>query len=138
MIRERNFRRYAEKRREAFQKIREGKEDLEVFVRRARGSALFNAIPLGALEDLVKAIEEYQELKSKAYAAAYGNQEALAEFLDCPKCGGPMHKEVNSSTSFPFYGCDAFPKCNGSRDWDNPKKDRGHLINEPRPYRGPI
>jgi hypothetical protein len=34
---------------------------------------------------------------------------------ECPVCGGPTHL-VSKGKHGPFYGCDDYPHCNGSRD----------------------
>ena len=39
----------------------------------------------------------------------------------CPKCGGPMRKMVakkGSNAGNPFWSCQAYPNCNGTRKWE--------------------
>ena len=41
--------------------------------------------------------------------------------MKCPKCGGPMRKVVakkGSNAGNPFWSCQAYPNCNGTRKWD--------------------
>lgn len=38
---------------------------------------------------------------------------------DCPKCNrGTTVKRINKSTSNMFIGCDQFPKCKYSKNWN--------------------
>ena len=44
----------------------------------------------------------------------------------CPYCdGGTTVKRINKMTAAQFLGCDQFPKCKYSRDW-NPKTPMRH------------
>lgn len=39
----------------------------------------------------------------------------------CPKCGGPMRKVIarkGANAGNPFWSCQAYPNCNGTRPWD--------------------
>ena len=56
-------------------------------------------------------IEAYIALKklSQGAAAKEGNE-------PCPICGGKMVKR-HDRNGRPFWGCAAYPKCKGSRDW---------------------
>ena len=40
------------------------------------------------------------------------------ESITCPKCGGPMASRLNKRTQQRFWGCRAFPACNGTRNTD--------------------
>lgn len=40
------------------------------------------------------------------------------ENVRCPKCDGPMLSKKNHRTGQRFWGCAAYPKCNGTRDTD--------------------
>lgn len=49
------------------------------------------------------------------------------ENVTCPKCDGPMLSKVNRSTGQRFWGCAAYPKCNGTRDTDGlSRAERNH------------
>lgn len=37
---------------------------------------------------------------------------------ECPTCAGPMTVRFTRREGTPFYGCEAFPACRGSRDFD--------------------
>ncbi len=40
------------------------------------------------------------------------------ENVECPECGGPMTSRANKATGQRFWGCNAFPKCRGTRNTD--------------------
>jgi ssDNA-binding Zn-finger/Zn-ribbon topoisomerase 1 len=40
------------------------------------------------------------------------------ENVKCPECDGSMTSRKNSSTGQRFWGCNAFPKCRGTRNTD--------------------
>jgi ssDNA-binding Zn-finger/Zn-ribbon topoisomerase 1 len=40
------------------------------------------------------------------------------ENVTCPLCEGPMTSRANKSTGQRFWGCNAFPKCRGTRNTD--------------------
>lgn len=40
------------------------------------------------------------------------------ESVKCPKCGGPMTSRLNRKRQTRFWGCNAFPKCNGTLNTD--------------------
>jgi DNA topoisomerase-3 len=49
----------------------------------------------------------------------------MIEDVKCPKCQGPMASR--KSKHGPFWGCRAFPRCNGTRDANaETAEDRGH------------
>ena len=46
---------------------------------------------------------------------------AIGETPKCPKCGGPMLKQMakkGANAGNPFWSCAAYPNCNGTRKWD--------------------
>lgn len=42
---------------------------------------------------------------------------------NCPDCGQPMKLRHRRSDGHPFWGCRRFPKCRGSRNYEEPKAD---------------
>lgn len=40
------------------------------------------------------------------------------ENVKCPQCDGPMTSRKNNSTGQRFWGCNAYPKCRGTRNTD--------------------
>jgi ssDNA-binding Zn-finger/Zn-ribbon topoisomerase 1 len=40
------------------------------------------------------------------------------ENVKCPLCEGPMTSRSNRATGQRFWGCNAFPKCKGTRNTD--------------------
>ena len=42
----------------------------------------------------------------------------MIENVKCPQCDGPMTSRKNNSTGQRFWGCDAYPKCKGTRNTD--------------------
>jgi ssDNA-binding Zn-finger/Zn-ribbon topoisomerase 1 len=48
----------------------------------------------------------------------------MIENLKCPACFGPMTSRVNRSTGQRFWGCNAYPKCRGTRDTDGEAPQR--------------
>jgi len=70
----------------------------------------------GRLEEFSRAkIEAYLSLKDRARESAAKTAEEL-----CPLCGGKMVKR-HDRNGRPFWGCAAYPKCKGSRDWNQQK-----------------
>lgn len=46
----------------------------------------------------------------------------VIEETRCPECGGPMVSRLNRATNQRFWGCQQYPKCNGTRDTDGRSK----------------
>jgi ssDNA-binding Zn-finger/Zn-ribbon topoisomerase 1 len=46
-----------------------------------------------------------------------GYYEPSCSPFECPICGGPIHLVPNGKHGS-FYGCNKYPKCNGSRSID--------------------
>lgn len=44
--------------------------------------------------------------------------------VDCPECGGPMTSRANKTTGQRFWGCNAYPRCRGTRDTDGEAPQR--------------
>jgi ssDNA-binding Zn-finger/Zn-ribbon topoisomerase 1 len=42
----------------------------------------------------------------------------VIENVKCPQCDGPMTSRKNSATGQRFWGCNAYPKCRGTRNTD--------------------
>lgn len=42
----------------------------------------------------------------------------MIENVKCPQCEGPMTSRKNTSTGQRFWGCNAYPKCKGTRNTD--------------------
>lgn len=42
----------------------------------------------------------------------------MIENVKCPQCDGPMTSRKNGSTGQRFWGCNAYPKCKGTRNTD--------------------
>lgn len=40
------------------------------------------------------------------------------ENVKCPECRGPMTSRKNARTGQLFWGCNAYPKCRGTRNTD--------------------
>ena len=53
----------------------------------------------------------------------------MIENVKCPTCGGPMTSRKNKATGQRFFGCNAYPKCRGTRNTD------GEARAERRPFR---
>jgi len=66
---------------------------------------------------------EFNTAKLEAYMALQDlKREATAKAGEetCPICGGKMVKR-HDRNGHPFWGCAAYPKCKGSRDWNSKK-----------------
>ena len=66
---------------------------------------------------------EFAKAKIEAYFALQDlARESSASVSDeaCPLCGGKMVKR-HDRNGRPFWGCAAYPKCKGSRNWEAPK-----------------
>lgn len=46
----------------------------------------------------------------------------------CPKCNATMMLRTKKGTSFQFYGCPRFPKCNGYLPYTQVKADRSNIV----------
>lgn len=42
----------------------------------------------------------------------------MIENVKCPLCDGPMTSRKNNTTGQRFWGCNAYPKCYGTRNTD--------------------
>lgn len=42
----------------------------------------------------------------------------MIEETKCPICDGPMTSRKNGATGQRFWGCNAYPKCKGTRNTD--------------------
>ncbi len=52
----------------------------------------------------------------------------MIENIKCPDCGGPMTSRANKATGQRFWGCNAYPKCRGTRNTDGEAKaERRHF-----------
>ena len=56
------------------------------------------------------------------------------ENVKCPQCDGPMTSRKNSSTGQRFWGCNAYPKCKGTRNTDGEAPRRSRDDDEPPPF----
>ena len=66
----------------------------------------------GRSQEFAKAkIEAYIALQDKLHEST-----AKSGSEPCPVCGGKMVKR-HDRNGHPFWGCSAYPKCKGSRDW---------------------
>lgn len=66
---------------------------------------------------------EFTRAKVEAYLALQDKvQESAAKAGDkaCPVCGGKMVKR-HDRNGRPFWGCAAYPRCKGSRNWEQQK-----------------
>ena len=43
---------------------------------------------------------------------------------ECPDCGGRMVRRVNKRTQEPFWGCELYPECTGTRPTGGGGEDR--------------
>lgn len=62
--------------------------------------------------------QHLQNLEKKAAAKNSTSSPRLSDFSNqnsCPECGGGMLKRANRKTGEPFWGCEKFPKCKGTR-----------------------
>jgi len=62
----------------------------------------------------------FTERLSKARLEARDAQIAAEGAPKCPKCGGPMRKQVarkGRNAGNPFWSCCAYPNCQGTRPW---------------------
>jgi len=57
----------------------------------------------------------------------------MIENVKCPECRGPMTSRKNGLTGQLFWGCNAYPKCRGTRntDGDAPGLRQPRLRDEP-------
>jgi hypothetical protein len=59
-----------------------------------------------------------------AYDTLYG----VSTTPKCPQCNRRMTVKVNTYTGGEFWGCQSWPACYGTRDMDDPTRDRGVKI----------
>lgn len=52
------------------------------------------------------------------------------ENLKCPKCKGPMAVRLNRRDGTSFWGCRAYPNCNGTRDNEGMSREERQLEKE--------
>ena len=59
------------------------------------------------------------------------------ENVKCPECRGPMTSRQNRDTGQFFWGCNAYPKCRGTRNTDGePPRSRRPLLDDEQDTRG--
>lgn len=81
----------------------------------AAGHAPLGAITCPLCRDEVRARDVRPDVD--AWLAG-GREERMIENVKCPQCQGPMTSRKNNATGQRFWGCNAYPKCKGTRDTD--------------------
>lgn len=58
------------------------------------------------------------------------------ENVKCPKCGGPMTSRLNKKRQTRFWGCNQFPRCNGTLNTDGEVSSQDHSQRPARDFDG--